>query len=88
MTGEEVRETRSRVEGDRRVYEVQFQNDVYDTVEFTADLELPNPGEVSLPSITLPEAQMTSFALQSSRMKDHSFSSCASYMGTKAARRP
>ena len=60
VTGDEVRETRSRVEGDRRVYEVQFQNDVYDAVEFTVDLELPNPGEVAMPSITFPEAQMTS----------------------------
>ncbi len=60
VTGSEVRETRSRVEGDRRIYEVQFQNDVYESVEFTADLELPNPGEVALPAVTFPGAQMTS----------------------------
>ena len=54
VTGDWVRETRSRVEGDRRVDQVQFQNDVYDAVEFTVDLELPNPGEVVLPSIAFP----------------------------------
>jgi hypothetical protein len=60
VLGEEVRETRSRVDGDRRVYEVQFQNDVYESVEFTAELELPNPGETVLPSIEFSGAQMTS----------------------------
>ncbi len=60
VSGDEVREVRSRVEGDRRIYEVQFQNDVYEAVEFTADLELPNPGKVALPGIAFPEAQMTS----------------------------
>jgi hypothetical protein len=60
VSGAEVRETRSRVEGDRRVYEVQFQNDVYEAVEFTIDLEQPNPGEAALPAITFPDAQMTS----------------------------
>ena len=60
VTGGEVRETRSRVEGDRRIYEVQFQNDVYESVEFTADMELPNPGEVTLPAVAFPGAQMTS----------------------------
>ena len=47
VTGTEVREMRSQVQGDRRVYEVQFQNDVYEAVEFTADLEIPNPGEAT-----------------------------------------
>ena len=60
VSGGEVRETRSRVEGDRRVYEVQFQNDVYEAVEFTVDLELPNPGEVAMPAIAFRDAQMTS----------------------------
>ncbi|MEA3213466.1 MAG: hypothetical protein QOE70_6523 [Chthoniobacter sp.] len=60
VTGGEVRETRSRVEGAQRVYEVQFQNDVYDTVEFTLDLELPNPGSVALPAIAWPGAQFVS----------------------------
>lgn len=60
VSGDEVRETRSRVEGDRRIYEVQFQNDVYESVEFTLDLELPNPGELALPTIAFPDAQMTS----------------------------
>ena len=60
VTGPEVRETRTRVEGDRRIYEVQFQNDVYEAVEFTVDVELPNPGEVKLPAISFPDALMTS----------------------------
>ena len=59
VTGGDVRETRSRLEGDRRVYEVQFQNDVYDRVEWTVDVELPNPGEAALPAIAFPDAQMT-----------------------------
>ena len=59
VTGAEVRETRSRIEGERRVYEVQFQNDVYDSVEFSLDLEMPDPEEAELPAIKFPDAQMT-----------------------------
>ena len=60
MTGDEVRETRSRVEGDRRVNEVQFQNDVYDAVEFTVDLEPAQSGRGGAAVIAFPEAQMMS----------------------------
>ena len=41
VSGDDVRETRSRVEGANRIFEVQFQKDIYDEVEFTVDLELP-----------------------------------------------
>lgn len=60
ISGGEVRETRSRVEGDRRIYDVQFQNDVSETVEFTFDFELPDAEEAALPAIAFPEAQMAS----------------------------
>ena len=60
VSGGEVRETRSQVAGDQRIYEVQFQRDVADVVELTVDCELPNPGEVAMPAITFPDAQMTS----------------------------
>ena len=68
VTGAEVRETRSRVEGGRRIYEVSFQNDVYDTVDFTADVdvtmvETKQPGgarvnELALPAPEFPGAQL------------------------------
>lgn len=57
VSGDEVRETRSRVEGERRIYEVQFQNDISEQLEFTIDAEAPNPGETPLPAIAFPEAQ-------------------------------
>ena len=57
VSGADVRETRSRVEGGSRVFEVQFQKDIYDEVEFTVDLELPATGETTLPVIVFPEAQ-------------------------------
>ena len=55
-----MRETRSHIDGDRRIYDVQFQNDVSETVEFTFDFELPDAEEAALPAIVFPEAQMTS----------------------------
>ena len=36
---EEVREARSKVVADRRVYDVQFQDDVYDRVDLTVDVD-------------------------------------------------
>jgi autotransporter-associated beta strand protein len=69
VTGPEVRETRSRVEGARRIYDVQFQNDVYDTVDFTVDVDLTmtegkradgrKVNEIALPAPEFPESQMT-----------------------------
>ncbi len=68
VTGAEVRETRSRVEGARRIYDVAFQNDVYDTVDFTVDVDLTmtegkrgdrKVNEIALPAPEFPESQMT-----------------------------
>ncbi|MCX6979268.1 MAG: hypothetical protein NTV08_00725 [Verrucomicrobia bacterium] len=69
VTGAEVRETRSRVEGARRIYEVAFQNDVYDTVDFTVDVDLMmaegkkpdgrKVNEITLPAPEFPEALIT-----------------------------
>lgn len=58
--GGEVRETRSRVEGAVRVYDVQFQSDVTEAVDFTIDLDLPLAGELVLPHVEFPGAQFTS----------------------------
>jgi hypothetical protein len=44
VSGGEVRETRSRIEGDRRIYDVAFQNDVYDAVDFTVDVDVTMAG--------------------------------------------
>jgi autotransporter-associated beta strand protein len=54
VAGSEVREARSKVEGDVRTYDVSFQNEVTDAVEFTVDLEIPHAGEVALPSLLFP----------------------------------
>lgn len=69
VTGAEVREMRSRVEGTRRIYEVSFQNDVYDMVEFTVDVDLMmaegkkpdgrKVNELTLPAPEFPEALIT-----------------------------
>ena len=57
VTSPEVRETRSRVEGDRRLYELDFQNDVDGDVELTFELDLPHAGEASIPAPAFPDAQ-------------------------------
>ncbi|MEO6787080.1 MAG: hypothetical protein ABI318_13195 [Chthoniobacteraceae bacterium] len=69
VTGAEVRETRSKVEGARRIYEVAFQNDVYDTVDFTVDVDLTmaegkkpdarKVNEITLPAPEFPETLIT-----------------------------
>jgi hypothetical protein len=56
VSGPEVRETRSRVENARHVYEVQFQNDVSSAVELTLDVEIPSTGAVTLPDLAWPGA--------------------------------
>ncbi len=56
--GSEVRESRAKVVGDRRVYEVHFHDDVYETVDFTVDVEAPMTGELLLPSPDFPGAQI------------------------------
>lgn len=70
VTGSEVRETRSRVEGEMRIYEVSFHNDIHDIADFTVDLDVPmkenksadgqsKAGALALPSPTFPGAQIT-----------------------------
>ena len=54
VAGSEVREARSKVEGAVRVYDVSFQNEVTDAVEFTVDLEIPHSGEAALPALLFP----------------------------------
>ncbi len=51
VTGGEVRETTSKIDGDRRVYEVVFQNDVYESAEFTVDVDQAGAGNLALPSL-------------------------------------
>jgi len=68
VSGAEVRETRSRVVGDRRIYDVAFQNDVYESVDFTVDVDVTmaegkrpdgrRVNEFSLPAPEFPEAQL------------------------------
>ncbi len=50
LTGPELRETRSRVEGNRRLYELDFQKDIFGDVEFSFDSELPHAGEAAIPA--------------------------------------
>ncbi|MDB6172360.1 MAG: hypothetical protein JWL59_1671 [Chthoniobacteraceae bacterium] len=60
VLGVDVRETRSRVEGDQRIYEVRFQNEIDSAVEFSFEVELANPGEVALPPLLFPEMHTAS----------------------------
>ncbi|MES2568947.1 MAG: hypothetical protein V4710_02705, partial [Verrucomicrobiota bacterium] len=60
VSGEDVRETRTRIEGALRIYEVRFQREVDEMVDFSFELELVNPGEVVLPSLAFPEARAVS----------------------------
>jgi hypothetical protein len=68
VTGAEVRETRSRIEGERRIYDVAFQNDVYDTADFTVDVDLTmtegvragrKVNEIALPAPEFADSQLT-----------------------------
>ncbi len=68
VSGDEVRETRSRVEGERRIYEVAFQNDVYESVDVQVDVDVAmtegqrpdgrKVNELTLPAPAFPEAQI------------------------------
>lgn len=57
VTGAELREARSKVEGGRRIYEVDFQNDVSGEVELEFTLDLPHAGKAELPAPLFPEAE-------------------------------
>jgi hypothetical protein len=68
VSGDEVRETRSHVDGGRRIYEVAFQNDVYETVDVQVDVDVAmtegrrpdgrKVNELVLPAPAFPEAQI------------------------------
>lgn len=53
VTGDNVRETTSSVDGGWRVYHVAFQGDVADAAEFTVDLDLMDDGRVGLPDFVI-----------------------------------
>jgi len=53
VTGENVRETTSKVEEGWRIYRVAFQNELTDETEFNADFDLPGDGKVSLPAFEI-----------------------------------
>jgi len=46
-----VRDAQSRIAGESREYEVLFQTEVLDRVDFTMDFDLPIEGEKNLPSV-------------------------------------
>jgi len=61
VTGPEIREAASKLAGDRRVYNVVFQNDIYDSAGFTIDLELPSSGgTTALPALEIAGQDRTS----------------------------
>ena len=53
VSGDNVRESTSAVEGNWRVYHVAFQNDLTDQTGFAVDFDLPGNGEASLPAFEL-----------------------------------
>lgn len=71
VTGSEVRETTARVEGDRRIYEVAFQNDVIDEADFTIELELPHDGSVALPALELAGMERTEGFVLAQNVSDY-----------------
>ncbi len=56
VSGADIRETRSHIEDGLRVYDVEFQRDVYDSTEFTIELDAPNTGKITLPKVGFPGA--------------------------------
>ena len=53
VAGGNVRETTSRVEGDLRVYQVAFQTDRLDKMDFNVEFDLPSEGKAALPVFEL-----------------------------------
>ena len=54
VAGAEIRETGAKLVGDRRVYDVVFQNDLYDQAEFTINFEIPSiSGSTALPALEI-----------------------------------
>ncbi len=60
VRGPQVRETRARVEKGRRVYEVEFQDDVHDAVDLAVDFDVPMGPELALPAPEFGGAQFVS----------------------------
>lgn len=62
VSGPEIREVTSKVEGDRRRYNVVFHNSVYDAVEFTADVDLAavEKAGITVPSLEIDGMERTS----------------------------
>ena len=61
VTGLDIRETTSKIAGDRRVYDVVFQNEIYNEAAFTIDLEIPSStGSTALPALEIAGQDRTS----------------------------
>jgi hypothetical protein len=56
VSGPLLRETRSRIEGDERVYECSFQTEVLDRAALTFDLDLPLTAELDVPFVKVADA--------------------------------
>lgn len=56
VLGALVRDAQSKIIGDVREYEVTFQTEVLDRVDFSLDFELPIEGEKVLPVLQMPDA--------------------------------
>ncbi|MEI6534098.1 MAG: hypothetical protein WCN98_02070, partial [Verrucomicrobiaceae bacterium] len=56
VLGPWVRDAQSKIVGDVREYDVSFQSDVLDRVDFSMDFEMPIEGEKTLPALQMPEA--------------------------------
>ena len=56
VLGPLVRDAQSKIVGEFRDYEVSFQSDVLDRVDFSMDFETPLEGEKVLPVLQMPEA--------------------------------
>lgn len=62
VTSPEIREVTSKIEGDLRRYNVVFHNSVYDTVEFTADVDIAAVEKtgIAVPALELDGMERTS----------------------------
>ncbi|WP_395749420.1 hypothetical protein [Prosthecobacter sp.] len=56
VSGPLLRETRSRIENNERIYECSFQTEVLDRAELTFDLDLPLTTDLDVPFVKVPEA--------------------------------
>ncbi|WP_395738215.1 autotransporter-associated beta strand repeat-containing protein [Prosthecobacter sp.] len=56
VSGPLLRETRSHIENNERIYECSLQTEVLDRAELTFDLDLPLSSELDVPFVKVPEA--------------------------------